>query len=89
MSITVLYGMTLHADTVPALLSIATRHLPQATTYTHSVRSLIATAAESHERGDDDEAVDCALQAVYLSVGNRHPDYGHACRLVQLERRAA
>ena len=89
MSRTALYGLKLHTATVPALLAVATRHLPAATTYTHSVRSLIATAAESYALGDDAEAIDCALQAIYLSVGNRHRDYGHACQLVQIERRAA
>ena len=89
MSRTALYGLKLHTDTVPALIAVATRHLPPVKTHRDSVRSLICGAVFDYERGADESAVEAVLTAVYLSVGNSHPDYGHACQLVQIERRAA
>lgn len=86
---TALHGLTIHTPLVPALLCIATHHLPKATTHRDSARGYTAAAARDWVAGDEDEAVNSALMAIYLSAGGDHPDYDHAHKLARMHGRVA
>lgn len=82
------YAIRLQCDTMATLFAIATRHLRRAK-HPASARCYLAEAAWLLSQGDTHGAKAAALHAVYLAVGNSHPDYRAAHDIAQTERLAA